>query len=45
MTGSLIPGPARPTPVGEVHSQSFNAYDKGDRVVFKGGVHARLNQH
>ena len=33
------------TPVGTVQSQSFDVYDKGDRVVFKGGVHARLNQH
>ncbi len=33
------------TPVGNVRSSSFDVYDKGDRVVFKGGVHARLNQH
>ncbi len=33
------------TPVGDVKSGSFDVYDKGDRVIFKGGVHARLNQH
>jgi len=32
------------SPVGAVQSGSFDAYDKGDRVVYKGGVHARLNQ-
>ena len=31
--------------VGAVQSNSFSAYDKGDRVIYKGGVHARLNQH
>ncbi|MHB8529172.1 MAG: LPS export ABC transporter periplasmic protein LptC [Caulobacteraceae bacterium] len=31
------------TPVGEVKSKSFDVYDKGDKVIFKGGVHARLN--
>ena len=33
------------TPVGELKSKSFDVYDKGDRVIFKGGVHARLNRH
>ena len=33
------------TQVGNLRSNRFNVYDKGDRVVFKGGVHARLNQH
>jgi lipopolysaccharide export system protein LptC len=33
------------TPVGDLQSNKFDVYDKGDRVVFKGGVHARLNQH
>ena len=33
------------TPVGDVQSRSFDVFDKGGRVVFKGGVHARLNQH
>lgn len=32
------------TAAGEVSSQKFDVYDKGNRVVFKGGVHARLNQ-
>jgi lipopolysaccharide export system protein LptC len=40
-TGAL----ASRTPVGDVKSGSFDVYDKGDRVIFKGGVHARLNQH
>ena len=31
------------TQVGQVNSKSFDVYDKGDRMVFKGGVHARLN--
>lgn len=33
------------TNVGNVKSGSFDVYDKGDRVIYKGGVHARLNQH
>jgi lipopolysaccharide export system protein LptC len=33
------------TPTADVQSRSFDVFDKGDRVVFKGGVHARLNQH
>jgi lipopolysaccharide export system protein LptC len=33
------------TPVGDVQSKAFDVFDKGARVVFKGGVHARLNQH
>jgi lipopolysaccharide export system protein LptC len=33
------------TPVGDVQSNGFDVFDKGDRVVFKGGVHTRLNQH
>ena len=33
------------TQVGDVQSHSFDVFDKGGRVVFKGGVHARLNQH
>lgn len=44
----VVSGPAAlasQTPIGDVRSKSFNVYDKGDRVVFKGGVHARLNQH
>ncbi|MGH6986092.1 MAG: LPS export ABC transporter periplasmic protein LptC [Caulobacteraceae bacterium] len=31
------------TPMGEVKSRRFDVYDKGDKVIFKGGVHARLN--
>jgi len=33
------------TPLGALNSRSFDVYNKGDRVIFKGGVHARLNQH
>ncbi|MGI9169989.1 MAG: LPS export ABC transporter periplasmic protein LptC [Caulobacteraceae bacterium] len=32
------------TPIGDLKSRSFDVYDKGDRVIFKGGVHARLNR-
>ena len=28
---------------GDLQSNGFDVFDKGDRVVFKGGVHARLN--
>ena len=31
------------TPVGDLQSRSFDVFDKGNRVVFKGGVHARLS--
>ncbi|MEO8812101.1 MAG: LPS export ABC transporter periplasmic protein LptC [Caulobacteraceae bacterium] len=34
---------ASETPVGDVAARSFDVYDKGDRVILKGGVHARLN--
>ena len=33
------------TSVGEVQGGSYEVQNKGDRVVIKGGVHARLNQH
>jgi lipopolysaccharide export system protein LptC len=33
---------ATQTPEGNVKSKSFDVYDKGDRVIFKGGVHAVL---
>jgi len=33
------------TDSGALQARSFDVYDKGDRVVFKGGVHARLNEH
>jgi lipopolysaccharide export system protein LptC len=33
------------TQAGNLQSNSFDVFNKGDRVVFKGGVHARLNQH
>jgi lipopolysaccharide export system protein LptC len=33
------------TAVGDLQSNGFDVFDKGDRVVFKGGVHARLNPH
>ncbi len=44
-TGAVT-GPAAlssQTPVGDLQSRSFDVFDKGNRVVFKGGVHARLN--
>jgi lipopolysaccharide export system protein LptC len=46
-TGSVVGGAplASQTPFGNVQSNGFNVFDKGDRVIFKGGVHARLNQH
>jgi lipopolysaccharide export system protein LptC len=31
-------------PLGDLRSNGFDVFDKGDRVIFKGGVHARLNQ-
>jgi lipopolysaccharide export system protein LptC len=31
------------TKTGVLNARSFDAYDKGDRMVFKGGVHATLN--
>jgi lipopolysaccharide export system protein LptC len=34
---------ATQTAQGAVKSNSFDVYDKGNRVIFKGGVHARLN--
>jgi lipopolysaccharide export system protein LptC len=46
-TGSVV-GPEALTSqsdAGALQSKSFDVYDKGDRVVFKGGVHARLNAH
>jgi lipopolysaccharide export system protein LptC len=36
---------ATQTTQGAVKSNSFDVYDKGNRVIFKGGVHARLNAH
>jgi lipopolysaccharide export system protein LptC len=33
------------TPLGNLQSTGFDVFDKGDRVVFTGGVHARLNSH
>jgi lipopolysaccharide export system protein LptC len=46
-TGSVT-GPAAlasSTPMGEVQGGSYEVQNKGERVVIKGGVHARLNQH
>ena len=42
----VVSGPASlssQTPVGDLRSNSFDVFDKGNRVIFKGGVHARLN--
>jgi lipopolysaccharide export system protein LptC len=30
-------------PLGEISASSYGVYDKGDRMVFKGGVHTVLN--
>jgi len=46
-TGSVV-GPQAlqsQSDTGALQSRSFDVYDKGDRMVFKGGVHARLNAH
>ncbi|MBV8681574.1 MAG: LPS export ABC transporter periplasmic protein LptC [Caulobacteraceae bacterium] len=46
-TGSVV-GPQAlqsSSNTGALQSRSFDVYDKGDRMVFKGGVHARLNAH
>ncbi len=46
-TGS-VEGPgaiATQTAQGAVKSNGYEVYNKGDRVIFKGGVHARLNGH
>ncbi len=43
-TGEVM-GPtalASRTSVGDLQSGGFNVYDKGAKVIFKGGVHARL---
>ncbi|MEO7027046.1 MAG: LPS export ABC transporter periplasmic protein LptC [Caulobacteraceae bacterium] len=47
LTGTVTgpTGLAGETSVGSIHSRGFDVYDKGDRVIFKGGVHARLNSH
>ncbi len=46
-TGEVVGGAplSSQSQLGKLTSNRFNVYDKGDRVVFKGGVHARLNQH
>ena len=46
-TGSVV-GPqalAAHTSQGNVKSNSYDVYNKGDTVVFKGGVHAQLKSH
>jgi lipopolysaccharide export system protein LptC len=30
---------------GDLNAKTFDVFEKGDRVIFKGGVHARLNGH
>ncbi len=44
-TGELIgSGPIRGSgPLGEIDAESYAVYDKGDRMVFKGGVRARID--
>ena len=44
----VVEGPAAisgQTAIGTVRSNQFEVHDKGDRVIYKGGVHARLNNH
>jgi lipopolysaccharide export system protein LptC len=43
-TGELVgSGPIQGAgPLGEISSKSYGVYDKGDRMVFKGGVHTRM---
>ena len=44
-TGELVgPGPIHGTgTLGEINAKSYGVYDKGDRMVFSGGVHTVLN--
>lgn len=42
VTGGEINGQ---TAMGNVRAGSYDVSNKGDRVIYKGGVHARLNQH
>jgi lipopolysaccharide export system protein LptC len=32
-------------PLGQLNAKSYSVEDKGDRLVFKGGVHARIEGH
>jgi lipopolysaccharide export system protein LptC len=44
----MVQGPqalAAQTSQGTVNSNGYDVYNKGDTVVFKGGVHARLKTH
>ncbi len=34
---------ASQTAAGRMNANSFDVFDKGDRLIFKGGVHSRLN--
>jgi len=31
-------------PIGQVQSQAYSVYEKGDRIVFRGGVRARIDR-
>ena len=44
-TGELVgSGPIQGSgSLGEINAKSYGVYDKGDRLVFKGGVHTRLD--
>jgi lipopolysaccharide export system protein LptC len=44
-TGELVgSGPIQGSgSLGEINAKSYGVYDKGDRMVFKGGVHTRLD--
>ena len=45
-TGELVgSGPIQGSgSLGEITAKSYGVYDKGDRMVFKGGVHTRLDK-
>jgi lipopolysaccharide export system protein LptC len=45
-TGELVgSGPIQGSgSLGEITAKSYGVYDKGDRLVFKGGVHTRLDK-
>lgn len=32
-------------PLGQLNAKSYSVQDKGDRLIFKGGVHARIEGH
>jgi len=45
-TGEITgPGPIQGSgSLGEINAKSYSVYDKGNRVIFRGGVHTRLDR-